>query len=179
MRGQTFVISMVTLFVVAAVAVVLVGCAVPTPREAFISSTPSSIVRPARTPTAACHDDSLSFSASRQGTCPQHRGVRESRRRVTGLLLAGWLLGLLTAFVWPAVTTERQTVVVTESGGSMNTFRRVAFLANSGWIVSRTDSLESTSIVQLERARYISVYEDLRDRPRGSWCWLRTGDWYC
>ena len=37
--------------------------------------------------------------------------------RTAGLLIVGWLLGLLTAFMWPTIATERQTVVVTDPAG--------------------------------------------------------------
>lgn len=79
-----------------------------------------------------------------------------------GLLLAGWLLGLVTAFLWPMVTTQRQTVVVTsQSGNSLNTPQGVAELAADGWIITRTDTIGSTPAVQLERPRYVAVLEQL------------------
>ena len=96
------------------------------------------------------------------------------------MLVVGWLLGLLTAFVWPAVATERRSVMVTNSAGfGPNSPSGVAALTLEGWMVTRTDTLRDVPVVQLERARYLSVYEDLQDRPRGSWCWLTTGDWFC
>jgi len=101
------------------------------------------------------------------------------RRRPVGLLMVGWLLGLLTAFVWPAVATERQTVVVMNSGGFLNSPETVARRTRDGWVVTRVDAMgQGASAVQLERPRYVSVYEDLQERPRGSWCWLTKGDWY-
>jgi len=97
------------------------------------------------------------------------------RRRTTGLLIAGWLLGLLTAFVWPAVSTEHRTIVVERSDvGDVLVGR-----TRAGWNVTSTTTIDRSVIVQLERPRYLSVYEDLKERPRGSWCWLTTGDWYC
>ena len=103
------------------------------------------------------------------------------RRRTVALLLVGWLLGLLTAFVLPAVSTERQTVVALDPAGyrTRNSPDRVASLAQDGWVVTRVDNAGQTPVIQLERPRYVSVYEDLKERPRGSWCWLTTGDWYC
>src|SRR4051812_30630983 len=94
--------------------------------------------------------------------------------------LAGWLLGLLTAFVWPAITTERQTVVAIDPAGSVgpNTPDKVAVLTRQGWVVTRVDNAGQIPIVQLERPSYVSVYEDLQERQRGSWCWLRTGNWH-
>jgi hypothetical protein len=100
-------------------------------------------------------------------------------RRSVALVVVGWLLGVLTAFGWPAVSAERQTVVVLYSGGAINSTREIASLTGGGWVVTRTDRARETPIVQLERPRYLRVYEDLRERPRGSWCWLTTGDWYC
>src|SRR5581483_6234654 len=93
------------------------------------------------------------------------------RRRTTGLLIAGWLLGLLTAFVWPAVSTEHRTIVVERSDvGDVLVGR-----TRAGWNVTSTTTIDRSVIVQLERPRYLSVYEDLKERPRGSWCWLTTG----
>jgi hypothetical protein len=80
------------------------------------------------------------------------------RRRDVGLLIVGWLLGLLTAFVLPAVSTERQTIVGGPTG-------RLASLADAGWIVVRTDTVSGVPVVQLERPRYLGVAETLRFIP--------------
>lgn len=86
--------------------------------------------------------------------------MRGTRRRIIGLLLLGWLLGLLTAFLWPALTTERQTVVVTVLGGSSpNSPDGIAALTEAGWIITRTDTIGSTPVVQLERPRYLRMLD--------------------
>ena len=93
------------------------------------------------------------------------------RRHVLGLFLVGWL----TAVVWPSVSMERQTIVVHDDLAE----NRVSSRTRDGWVVTCIDTMGRIPVVQLERPRYLSVYFDLRERPRGSWCWLTTGDWYC
>lgn len=107
------------------------------------------------------------------------------RRRVLVPLIVGWLLGLLTAFVWPAVSTERETVVVmipAGHGGGANSPEAVAGRTRNGWVVTRVDTIgQGASAVQLERNRplHARVFFALR-QPRGSWwCMLTTGDWSC
>ena len=91
------------------------------------------------------------------------------RRRIVVLLVAGWLLGLLTALVWPALATERQTVVVADPVGcsTRDSPDGAASLARGGWVVTRIDTMGASPRCQLERPRYVSVYEDLKTRPRG------------
>jgi hypothetical protein len=90
------------------------------------------------------------------------------RRQTLGLLFVGWLLGLLTAFVWPAIATERQTVVVRFSAPSStnpNSAGWVMALTNDGWVVTRIDTMYETPVVQLERPRYLGLIE----RAQGLW----------
>jgi hypothetical protein len=71
-------------------------------------------------------------------------------RRAVGLVLLGWLLGLLTAFVWPAVSTERRTVVVLDDIG----LRVVRSYTDNGWVVTRSDAVGRTNAVTLDRLAY-------------------------
>jgi hypothetical protein len=98
------------------------------------------------------------------------------RRRVLVPLIAGWLLGLLTAFAWPAVSTERRTVMVRyislSGAATENSTGLVAKLGNDGWVVTSTDQMYETPIVQLERPRYMAVAEQLQ-----LWWWELTQPW--
>jgi hypothetical protein len=62
------------------------------------------------------------------------------KRRALALLLVGWLLGLATAIVVPAVRTERRTVDLHE----------VTPLVRDGWVVTRAGP---SPLVTLERSR--------------------------
>ena len=95
--------------------------------------------------------------------------MRRLRSGSARLEFVGWLLGLLTAFVWPAVSTQRQTVVILSSGRGPNSTGDVASLADDGWIVTRTDHAGSTPIVHLERPRYLAVVEQAQ-----IWWWDLT-----
>jgi len=90
------------------------------------------------------------------------------RRRTVALLAVGWLLGLLTAFVWPAIMTERQTVVVMDE----RDLRSVRSDTATGWVVTRSDAVGRTNAVTLERPRYLAVAEHLE-----SWWWDLTSSW--
>ena len=86
------------------------------------------------------------------------RSADRVRRGVLVPLIAGWLLGLLTAFVWPAVSTERQTVVIM----GPSDLRSVRSDTQYGWIVTRSDAVGGTDAVTLERPRYLAVAEQLQ-----------------
>jgi hypothetical protein len=77
-------------------------------------------------------------------------------RRTGAVLLAGWLLGLLTAFVWPAVSVERQTVLVNNAAA----FNRIRDMAADGWTVSRSDvALDDIRLITFGRPRYVGIAE--------------------
>src|SRR3954451_1705714 len=86
-------------------------------------------------------------------------------RRAVGLLLLGWVLGLVTAFVLPPISTQRQTIVGGPTG-------RLASLADAGWVVMRTDTVGGTPVAQLERPRYMAVIEEV-----DLWRWELTSTW--
>lgn len=97
---------------------------------------------------------------------PERRGNRRKgllinaiRRRGVGLLIAGWLVGLLTALVWPAVTTERATLVIDRN----DVVARLSGRARAGWVVTSTNVIGDGAIVQLERPRYIAAQDQFAD----------------
>jgi hypothetical protein len=78
------------------------------------------------------------------------------QRRTVGVLIAGWLLGLLTAFVAPSLTVERQTVFVTNAAA----INRVRELTAAGWTVSRSDvAMDDARLITFERPRYVGLSE--------------------
>lgn len=77
-------------------------------------------------------------------------------RRRLGPLLLGWLLGLLTVFLLPSISTERRSVVVLTVGSGP---REIAALTAMGWVVTRTDTIGSNAVVQFERPRYLALLE--------------------
>ena len=86
-----------------------------------------------------------------------------SRQRLA-LLIIGWLLGLLTAIVWPGVVAERQSYVPVDPAFAPGDLRR---LASEGWVVTRTDTAGSVAVYQLERPRYLGIVEAVRGATKG------------
>src|SRR3954469_6137221 len=80
------------------------------------------------------------------------------RRNVLVPLVVGWLLGLLTAFVWPDLTAEHRTLVVS----TLTDRASLRDLTETGWRVVRTDTAGSTPIVQVERPRYLAARDQLQ-----------------
>jgi len=80
-------------------------------------------------------------------------------RRTVAVLVVGWLLGLLTAFLLPAVSTERQSYVPPEPTLAA---AYVRLLTLRGWVVTRTDTAGGVTIYQMERPRYLAVADQLR-----------------
>jgi hypothetical protein len=78
-------------------------------------------------------------------------------RRAPGLLIAGWLLGLLTAFAWPAVSAEHRTRVV-DKWEAVDAARGAT---GNGWILNSTSTIGDGVILQLERPRYRAIGEQL------------------
>ena len=85
------------------------------------------------------------------------------------MLIAGWLLGLLTVFVWPAVSVERRSYVPSAPQLAPST---LGLLTSRGWVVTRTDTAGQLTVYQLERPRYLAVAEQLED-----WWWELTRPW--
>jgi hypothetical protein len=83
------------------------------------------------------------------------------QRRIVGPLIVGWLLGLLTTFVMPSLTVERQSYVSEDPSFAASVLR--ARVVN-GWVVTRTDTAGGVTVYQLERPRSRAVVEQI-----GTW----------
>jgi hypothetical protein len=86
------------------------------------------------------------------------------RRRTVSLLVAGWLLGLLTAFLLPDLSAEHRSFVMTTS---LDRFSLQQMVEHDGWRMARTDRAGETAIVQLERPRYLGIVMALENLSRG------------
>jgi hypothetical protein len=80
------------------------------------------------------------------------------KRHVVGPLIVGWLLGLLTAFVIPSLTVERQSYVSEDPAFAVSVLR--ARVVN-GWVVTRTDTAGGVPVYQLERPRSRAVVDQI------------------
>lgn len=90
-------------------------------------------------------------------------------RRSVSLVVVGWLLGLLTAFVWPAVTTEQQTVLVNNAVA----LNRIRDLVADGWTAGRSDvALGDLRLVTLERPRYLGLVRGAGELLNNAAGWL-------
>lgn len=73
-------------------------------------------------------------------------------RRAGPLLVAGWVIGLLTAAVVPDLPYERQSILL--GGGTGNWTRIRDAVERDGWRVARTESVGSeVAVFWLERSR--------------------------